>query len=88
MWFLIIGLILLGLKLAGIEPVSQITWDGWDSQWWVFALPFAATIAWWTWTEKSGWMQRKEAAREAARREDRRQRQLSALGRPTDKRSR
>jgi small Trp-rich protein len=86
MWFLIIGLVLIGLKLAGIEPVAELTWDSLASDWWVFALPFAAAMVWWAWADRTGWTQRKAAEREKARREDRRQRQLDALGRSSGKR--
>jgi small Trp-rich protein len=39
MWALWIGVVLLGLKLAGIEPIASLSW------WWI-VLPLIAAFLW------------------------------------------
>jgi len=78
MLFLVIGLILMAMKLAGIGPVSA--WN-WDTHWWAFGAPFLAAIVWWEASDFFGYTKRKAMAREDAKRRDRRDRQVEALGR-------
>jgi small Trp-rich protein len=47
MYLLILALVLLGLKLAGVEPVAHWSW------WWVLS-PFALAALWWLWSDLSG----------------------------------
>ena len=82
MWFLLAGLVLLGLKLAGVQPVSG--W-GWDSHWWVFAAPFALAALWWLFCDLTGLTRRQAMARDDGRRENRRMKQREALGQPARK---
>ena len=46
-YLLFLALILLGLKLAGVEPVAHWSW------WWVLS-PFALAALWWLWSDLSG----------------------------------
>ncbi|MBK1615114.1 hypothetical protein CKO44_16725 [Rubrivivax gelatinosus] len=73
MWFLIVGLVLLGLYLAGIEPVASWHWL------WI-ALPFGAAAAWWTFADSSGLTRRRAEKKIEDRKRARRQRDIDALG--------
>jgi small Trp-rich protein len=72
MWLLGIGLVLVVLKLAEIEPVA-----GWA--WWVLLLPFAATVAWWVFADATGLTARREQQRWMERREKRRREAVGNL---------
>ena len=79
MYFLGLGLILLALKYLELGPVA-----GWD--WWVVLLPFGLAMAWWAWADSSGYTKRKAMQRDNARREDRIERNKTAIGTSTKKR--
>ncbi|KJS71882.1 MAG: TIGR04438 family Trp-rich protein [Serpentinimonas sp.] len=64
MAFLVFGLILLVLKLAGVEPVAQWSW------WWVLS-PFALAALWWLWSDLSGRTKRLAMKEDAQRKADR-----------------
>jgi len=65
MAFLVLALILLVLKLAGVEPVAQWNW------WWVLS-PLALAALWWLWSDLSGRTQRLAMQADAQRKADRR----------------
>lgn len=73
MWFLVIGLLLLVLYLAGVEPVSAWHWI------WI-ALPFGAAALWWTFADASGLTRKRAEEKIDARKRARRQRDIDALG--------
>ena len=75
MWLLGIGLVLVVLKLAEVEPVA-----GWA--WWVLLLPFVATVAWWVFADVSGLTARREQQRSMERREKRRREAVGNLRPP------
>ncbi len=79
MYFLGLGLILLAMKYLELGPVA-----GWD--WWVVLLPFGLAMAWWAWADSSGYTKRKAMQRDNARREDRIERNKTAIGTSTKKR--
>ena len=60
MAFLLIGVVLLALKWAEVEPVAQWGWG------WVLA-PFGLAAVWWWWADWSGYTQRKAMEKEEAR---------------------
>ena len=64
MAFLVLGLILLVLKLAGVDPVAQWSW------WWVLG-PFALAALWWLWSDLSGRTKRLAMQADAQRKADR-----------------
>jgi len=64
MVFLVLALILLVLKLAGVEPVAQWSW------WWVLS-PFALAALWWLWSDLSGRTKRLAMQADAQRKADR-----------------
>jgi len=73
MWFLMLGLLGVALKLLEVGPVA--TWS-----WWIVLIPFALAVAWWAWADSSGYTKRKVVERENARRQERIDRQRSKLG--------
>ena len=79
MYFLGLGLVLLALKYLELGPVA-----GWD--WWVVLLPFGLAMAWWAWADSSGYTKRKAMQRDNARRDDRIERNKTAIGTSTKKR--
>ena len=79
MFFVVIGVLLVGLNLLGIGPMGQWTWNL-SGDLWKFALPFACALVWWIWSDKSGLTKRREMERMDERKEARRQQNLNALG--------
>jgi small Trp-rich protein len=73
MAFLVLGIVLLGLKLAEYGPVALWSWL------WVLA-PFALAIAWWAFADGSGLTKRREMNKMEAKKTERRQRNMEALG--------
>lgn len=77
MWFVVIGVAMLVMNLAGIGPIGAWTWK---EYWWAMLLPFGLAILWWLWADSSGWTQRKAMEKVDAKRDARRDKQLDALG--------
>jgi small Trp-rich protein len=73
MGFLIVGVILLGMKLAEFGPVAD--W----SLWWVL-LPFVLAVLWWSFADNSGLTQRRAMDKMDERKRARRERDMKALG--------
>jgi small Trp-rich protein len=73
MYFVVIGVILLGLKLAEFGPVGL--WS-----WWVVLAPFACAAVWWAWADASGYSKRRAMDRIEAKKGERRRRNMDALG--------
>ena len=81
MWFVVIGVLLILLKLIEFGPVGGLSW------WWVLS-PFVLAVLWWEFAAKSGYTKRKEMDKMAARKEERRQRSMDALTSASARRSR
>ena len=77
MWFVGLGVALLVMNLAGIGPVGEWTWR---EHWWLMLAPFALAVAWWSWADATGWNKRKAMEKMANKREERRRKNLDALG--------
>ena len=73
MWFVVIGLIALGLKLSGLTIVATLDW------WWVLS-PFPVAVVWWMLSDAIGLTQRAEIKKMDRRKEERRKKQMAALG--------
>jgi small Trp-rich protein len=73
MGFLIVGLLLGALYLAGIGPVASWHW-GW------ILLPFALAAVWWTVMDASGTTMRRAMRKMDERKVARRERDMKALG--------
>ena len=65
MWLLVIGLVLVGLKVAEVSPVA--TWS-----WFTVLAPFVGTVLWWVIADATGLTARREQQRWLKRREKRR----------------
>ena len=73
MYFLIIGVLGLGLKYLEIEPVAGVSW-------WLVLTPFALAAAWWWFADASGYTKRKEIEKMDERKQKRLDKQQEALG--------
>jgi small Trp-rich protein len=73
MWLVIIGLLLCGLKLAGIGPFAEASW------WW-YSLPFLAAALWWKLADDLGFTRAGEMRKLDERKQERRNKQLAQLG--------
>jgi small Trp-rich protein len=73
MWLVVLGVVLSGMKLAGLAVVA-----GWS--WWVVLSPFALAAAWWVVADATGITQRQAMEREAKRAAQRRESQFASLG--------
>jgi len=73
MALLVIGVLLLLAKLAGLSPFA-------DWSWWVVAVPFIGAAAWWTFIDMSGITARRVADKLDERKEQRRVKAMEALG--------
>jgi small Trp-rich protein len=73
MVFIVIGVLLIGLKLADIAPVAA--WS-----WWGVLSPFALAVAWWAYADGSGLTKRREMDKLEDKKKERRQKAMDALG--------
>lgn len=67
------------MNWTGIGPPAQWDFDLLGDLW-KFALPFAAALVWWAWSDSTGRTQRKAIERMEQRKIDRREKALEALG--------
>jgi small Trp-rich protein len=73
MWFIVLGVLLIAMKLAEFGPVAAWAW------WWVLA-PFAAAAVWWAYADSSGLTKRREMQKLEDKKTERRRRAMEALG--------
>ncbi|WP_348752767.1 TIGR04438 family Trp-rich protein [uncultured Aquincola sp.] len=73
MWFVALGLLSIGLKLAALGPFAGLSW------WWVLS-PFVLALLWWGWADKYGYTQKKAMDRMEAKKARRRERHLQDMG--------
>jgi small Trp-rich protein len=73
MYLIGIGFVLLVLKFADFGPVGQ--WS-----WWIVLAPFAGAAIWWAWADSSGWSKRRAMDKMQERKDERRRRNMEALG--------
>jgi small Trp-rich protein len=73
MLFIVIGVLLIGLKLADIGPVV-------DWSWWIVLAPFALAAVWWAYADASGLTKRREMDKLEEKKKERRRKALDALG--------
>ena len=77
MWFVGLGVLMLVMNLANIGPVGAWTWE---DDWWLMLAPFGLAMVWWAWADATGWNKRRAMEKIDARREERRRKNLDALG--------
>ena len=85
MYFVIAGVALIVMNLAGIGPVAAWNWELFGDLW-KFVLPFVLAALWWAWADFSGLNKRREMEKMEKRKRDRREETLANLG--MDSRSR
>jgi small Trp-rich protein len=81
MWFIVVGVLLLLMKVADFGPVGGWSWLG-------VLTPFGLAVVWWMWADATGYTKRREVDKMDAKREERRKSQLAALGIDPRKRKR
>ncbi len=79
MLFVLIGIAVIALNLAGIGPLAAWNWQFFGDLW-KFCVPFAFAVAWWVWSDKSGLNKKREMARMEKKKADRRKENLVSLG--------
>ena len=79
MWFVLIGLAIIGMNLASIGPFANWNWE-FTGDLWKFCVPFGFAVAGWIWSDVSGRNKRREMDRMDAKRQARREENLAALG--------
>lgn len=72
MYFVLLGVLFLVLKLASVSPVH-----GWP--WWAVLLPFGLAAAWWAFADATGYSKRREMRKLDEKAASRRERNLNAL---------
>jgi small Trp-rich protein len=73
MVFIVLGVLLLALKLAELNPVA-----GWS--WFLVLLPFALAVVWWVWSDATGRTTRQAMRKDQKRKEDRRRNLADGMG--------
>ena len=73
MYFIVLGVLLLIMKVADFGPVG--TWS-----WWLVLAPFGAAALWWAWADSTGWTKRREIDKMEAKKQERRRKNLETLG--------
>ena len=73
MVFIVLGVLLLALKLAELNPVAE--WS-----WWLVLTPFALAVAWWAWSDATGRTTRQAMRKDQKRKEDRRRNLADGMG--------
>jgi small Trp-rich protein len=73
MFFIVIGVLLIALKLGEIGPVAAWAW-------WVVLLPFGAAAAWWAFADSSGLTKKREMDKLEDKKVERRRKAMEALG--------
>ena len=79
MLFVIVGVLIIAMNLAGIGWFAAWNWD-FTGDLWKFCVPFALALLWWTWADKSGLDKRREIEKMEAKKQGRRLENLAALG--------
>lgn len=79
MYFVLLGVIVIVLHLAGIGPMANWTWAI-SGDLWKFCAPFGLAAVWWAWADATGYNKRREMEKMEAKRQGRRERNLEALG--------
>jgi small Trp-rich protein len=79
MLFVVIGVVLIVLNIAGVGVIGTWNWEI-SGDLWKFCFPFLLATIWWIWSDKSGLNKRREMNRMEKKKDDRRKENLAALG--------
>ena len=73
MWFVVLGVIFIGMKVGEVGFVAPWAW------WWVLS-PFALAVVWWAWSDSVGLTKKREMDKMEAKKAERRRKNLENLG--------
>ena len=73
MWFVVLGVLLIALKLAEIGFVA--VWS-----WWAVLSPFAAALVWWAYADAGGLTKKREMDKLEDKKAARRRKHMEAMG--------
>jgi small Trp-rich protein len=73
MWFVLLGVLMVVMKLADFGVVAS--WS-----WWAVAVPFGLAALWWAYADSSGLTKRREMDKLEDKKLERRRKALDALG--------
>ena len=73
MWFVVLGVLLIALKLAEVGFISAWTW-------WAVLSPFAAAAVWWAYADSSGLTKKREMDKLEEKKLERRRKNMEAMG--------
>jgi small Trp-rich protein len=79
MFFILIGVGLIVCNIAGWGPMADWKWDS-AADVFKFSIPFILAALWWTFADESGMTKRRAMQRDAERKQDRRDRNIDAMG--------
>jgi len=79
MFFIIVGVLLIALRIAGVSPMADWNLELFGDLW-KFALPFILALFWWGWADASGLTKRREMEKDEQRKAERRARNIDNLG--------
>ena len=79
MLFVVVGILIIALNIAGIGPIGAWNWNL-TGDLWKFCAPFAIAAVWWWWSDWSGLDKRREMQRAERRKTKRREESLASLG--------
>ena len=79
MFFVIVGVLMIAMNLAGIGWFATWNWEI-SGDLWKFCVPFGLATLWWIWADKSGLNKRREMEKMELKKQSRRQENLVALG--------
>lgn len=82
MLFVVLGVVLILLNVAGIGVFGTWNWEVFGDLW-KFVTPFLLAMAWWIYSDKSGLNKQREMNRMDKKKSDRRKENLAALGMDT-----
>ena len=82
MLFVVIGVVLILLNVAGVGVFGTWNWEVFGDLW-KFVTPFLVALAWWIYSDKSGLNKQREMNRMEKKKSDRRKENLAALGMDT-----
>lgn len=73
MWFIVLGVLLVALKLADVGAVAA--WS-----WWTVLAPFGLAAVWWAYADATGFTKRREMDKLEERKLERKRKAMDALG--------
>ncbi len=79
MLFVIIGVVLILLNVAGVGVFGTWNWEVFGDLW-KFVMPFLLALTWWVYSDKSGLNKQREMNRMEKKKADRRKENLANLG--------